>query len=277
MDNEDLTALLKFPPDAKIRMEFFAPEDKGHPARANLHMMIWLIETLTKEGDVILDPNSGAGTLMYATKMGRNVLNIELEPKMAAVQRANWEYFRLNQKPNGDFILLEGDCRRYLPIGEVVWESGYRQRVDHVIFSPPYAHLLGKPGPKLAALAKASGIEHDFDYGKNVAQIGHYSYFNYLIAMKAVYLGLLHSIKPGGYMCTITKDFVDSKKGGAYGHDGLIPLSADTIKLCMEVGFEMCQVRQRYAQPSMQLATTWRQNPGIPHVTTEEIIIMRRP
>src|SRR3972149_3470989 len=183
MDTPLKGELLKFPPDAKIRTKYFAPEDKGHPARANLYMIAWLIEKLTKPGDTILDPNSGAGTLMFATLLGRNVVNMELEEEMYQVQLKNWEFLSTNFKPTGTFGILHGDCRRFLPY-----------KANHVVFSPPYAHLLGRPGPKLATWAKDSGIEHKFDYGKNTAQIGHYSYFNYLIAMKEVYRGLFNSL-----------------------------------------------------------------------------------
>ncbi len=256
--------LLKFPSDVKLREKYFAPADKGHPARANLWMMMWLIKKLTKPGDIILDPMSGAGTLMYATLLGRSVIDIELEKHMADIQRISWAYLKMNHNPTGEFQVVDGDARRFLPMP-----------ANHVIFSPPYAHLLGRPGPKLAALAMDSGaVVHD--YGKDKAQIGHLSYFNYLQAMKDIYRGLYLSLPIGGYMCTITKDFVDSKKGDAFGMGGIIPLSADTVKLCYEVGLELDTLRQRDAPPSLQLRTAWMQNPGIPHVVTEEITIMRK-
>ena len=77
-------------------------------------------------------------------------------------------------------------------------------------------------------------------------------------------------------MCTITKDSVNSKEAKYRGYGGIEPYSADTVKICHEVGFELYELWQRDAKPSLRLQVAWNQNPGIPHVVTEEIIIMRR-
>ena len=259
--------LLKFPSDAKLRKKFFSPADVGHPARANLWMIIWLVKKLTKPGDTILDPMSGAGTIIYATLLGRNVLCMELEKHLVDIQHLSWTYLKTYHNPTGKCVIVPaGDARRYLPI---------TPPTNHIIFSPPYSHLLGRPGPKLAALAIESGASV-MDYGKDVAQIGHLSYFNYLIAMKEIYKGCYQSLADDGYMALITKDFVDSRKGDAFGMGGVIPLSADTIKICYEVGFELYQLWQRDAPPSLQLRIAWQQNPNIPKITTEEISIFTK-
>jgi len=256
--------IIQFPSDVKLREEYFAKADKGHPARANLVMMAWLIEHLTKPGDAILDPTSGAGSLMYATLLGRHVLNIELEKHMVEVQQLNWAHLCMTHQPTGSLTILEGDARRYLPA-----------QVHHCIFSPPYSVNIGGAGAKVAALAAESGTTVA-GYGKDRAQIATLSYFNLINAMREVYRGIYNSLPVGGFMCTITKDSVNTKEAKFRGLGGIEPYSADTIKICHEVGFEMYQLWQRDAKPSLRLQVAWSQNPDIPHVVTEEIIILQK-
>lgn len=53
---------------------------KGHPTQKPLYAMEWLIERLTNEGDVVLDPFSGSGTTAVACKaLGRDFKGFELE------------------------------------------------------------------------------------------------------------------------------------------------------------------------------------------------------
>ncbi len=260
--------LLKFPSDVKLRQKYFAGADKGHPARANLYMMIWLIKKLTKPGETILDPTSGVGSLMYATLLGRNVLNIELEQHFVDIQQLSWARLQLsevNDLPTGKFILAHGDARRFLPTP-----------VDHCIFSPPYSVNISQGGAKVAAMAAESGTTVA-SYGKDRAQLATLSYFNLIMAMKEIYRGIFNSLPPGGFMATITKDSVNSKEAKYRGFGGIEPYSADTVKICYEVGFELHELWQRDAKPSMRLQIAWSQNPDIPHVVTEEIIIMRKP
>ena len=131
--------LLYFPSDVKLREKYFAPAEKGHPARANLYMMIWLIKKLTKPGDTILDPTSGVGSLIYATLLGRNVVNIELEKHFVDIQNINWAFINHAHSPTGKFLLWEGDARRWLPIQRLdehhIGTMG--KGIDHCIFSPP--------------------------------------------------------------------------------------------------------------------------------------------
>jgi hypothetical protein len=255
---------IKFPSDVDIRKKFFAGADKGHPARANLYMQIWLIEHLTKPGDTILDPTSGAGSNMYSTLMGRNAVDIELEHHFVEVQQLSWAHLQ-QFNPTGTFVLLEGDARRHLPA-----------KADHCIFSPPYSVNISSGGAKVAAMAAESGTTVA-QYGKDRAQLATLGYFNLVMGMKEIYRGIFESLPPGGLMATITKDSVNTKASSYRGLNGIEPYSADTVKICYEVGFELFELWQREAKPSLRLQIAWSQNPGIPHVETEEVIIMRKP
>jgi len=271
--------LIDFPSDVQLRKEYFAGADKGHPAKANLIMMDWLIQRLTKVGDTILDPTSGVGSLIYATLSGRNVVNIELEKHFCEIQQLSWAFMNMNHKPTGKFLLLEGDARRYLPIVKLGehYTTPYSESggIDHCIFSPPYSVNISRGGAKVAAMAAESGTFVG-EYGQDRAQLATLSYFNLLVAMKEIYRGVYNSLPVGGLLCTITKDSVNTKASSYRGLGGIEPYSADTVKICYEVGFELVELWQRDAKPSLRLQIAWSQNPGIPHVTTEEIIILRK-
>jgi len=269
--------LIDFPSDVELREKYFAGADKEHPARANLIMMDWLIGRLTKEGDTILDPTSGAGSIMYATLSGRNAIGIELEHHIVEIQQLSWARMVNELKPTGKFLLWEGDARRFLPIGVIpdFLEPAVSRGIDHCIFSPPYSVNISRGGAKVAAMAAESGTNVS-EYGQDRAQLSRLSYFNLITAMREIYRGIYNSLPIGGYMCTITKDSVNTKEAKYRGLGGIEPYSADTIKICYEVGFELAELWQREAKPSLRLQIAWSQNPAIPHVITEEITIMRK-
>jgi hypothetical protein len=181
---------LKFPSDVKIRAKYFAGADKGHPAKANLYMMIWLIKKLIKPGNTILDPTSGVGSFMYATLLGRNVVNIELEQHLYEAQQLSWAFMETNYHPTGRFIVLQGDARRFLPY------KGLDYGADHCIFSPPYSVNISRGGVQVARMAAEAGTFVG-DYGHNRAQLADLSYFNLLIGMKEIYRGNYNSLPPG--------------------------------------------------------------------------------
>ncbi|KKL67303.1 hypothetical protein LCGC14_2136300, partial [marine sediment metagenome] len=145
----------------------------------------------------------------------------------------------------------------------------------HCIFSPPYSVNISGAGAKVAAMAAESGTSVA-GYGKDRAQLCTLSYFNLLMGMKEIYRGIYNSLPIGGFLATITKDSVNSKEAKFRGFGGIEPYSADTVKICHEVGFDMYELWQRDAKPSLRLQIAWSQNPGIPHVTTEEIIILQK-
>ena len=63
--------------------------DEGHPTQKNVETMEWLIERLTNERDVVLDPFMGSGTTGVACqKLNRDFIGCELSD----------EYFKMAQK-----------------------------------------------------------------------------------------------------------------------------------------------------------------------------------
>ena len=54
--------------------------ESGHPTQKPIYVMEWLIERLTNEGDVVLDPFMGSGTTGVACKnLNRKFIGVELD------------------------------------------------------------------------------------------------------------------------------------------------------------------------------------------------------
>jgi len=104
----------------------------------HLGLLEWIVFTYTSEGETILDPMLGSGTLLYATLMGRSVVGVELESKFVTMAEDNLK--KLNQMPlylgvkqRGQAQIIHGDARQLEGL-----------LVDKCIFSPPYAEQKGE-------------------------------------------------------------------------------------------------------------------------------------
>ncbi len=57
-------------------------ERTSHPTQKPIKAVQWLVEYLSNEGDIILDPFSGTGTFaLVAKSLGRNYIGIEINPE----------------------------------------------------------------------------------------------------------------------------------------------------------------------------------------------------
>jgi len=63
-------------------------EDKQHPTQKPVELIGKLIESYSKEGDLILDPYLGSGTTAYcAKKLGRKCIGIEISEKYCEIAK----------------------------------------------------------------------------------------------------------------------------------------------------------------------------------------------
>ena len=179
---------LKLKSDTSKRRRFFTAESFSHPAKLHLGLLEWIVFTYTSEGETILDPMFGSGTLLYATLMGRSVIGVELESKFVSMAEDNLK--KLNQMPlylgikqRGNCQIMQGDARQLEGL------------VDRIVTSPPYAEQvqgsrhsdhqpeqrkrrLIKAGydPKDYQLGKGRNCEVVWEYGKEKGQIGNLPY-----------------------------------------------------------------------------------------------------
>lgn len=70
-----------------------APPEKGlHPWQQPIGEAVHVLEATTREGDLVLDPFSGGGTvLLAARKLGRTPLGIEIDRRAATIIKQRWE------------------------------------------------------------------------------------------------------------------------------------------------------------------------------------------
>ena len=63
--------------------------EKGHPTQKNIETMEWLIERLTNESDVVLDPFMGSGTTGVACQnLNRRFIGYELDDKYYSMAKS---------------------------------------------------------------------------------------------------------------------------------------------------------------------------------------------
>ncbi len=120
----------RFKRDTTFRKGFFVPDSFSHPAKMDAQLLIKIVETYTKVGDVILDPMFGSGTTMLACTLGRNVIGVELEQKFVDMAKTNWEKVRsmpMMGYEMGTCTILHGDARNLEGL-----------LADAIITSPPY-------------------------------------------------------------------------------------------------------------------------------------------
>ena len=124
--------VLKLKSDTAKRKRFFTAESFAHPAKLHLGLLEWIVFTYTSEGETILDPMLGSGTLLYATLMGRSVVGVELESKFVSMAEDNLK--KLNQMPlylgvrqRGQAQIIQGDARQLENV-----------LCDKIVTSPPY-------------------------------------------------------------------------------------------------------------------------------------------
>jgi len=151
--------IVEFRPTAGFRPyhRFFVKEAVKHPAKANLHMLRWIIEKWTKEGDVILDPMAGTfSSCLMAALLERDSIGVEYEDKFYKMGLENKRKFEalptFSQK--GRMVILKGDARQLTKV-----LANHNEEIGTIITSPPYAN------PRSS---KGSLGEDDYDKDRNL-------------------------------------------------------------------------------------------------------------
>ena len=239
-----------FDSDDDLRDMYSDSGYRKHPAKQNMGLILELMLYLTERGDVVLDPMSGTGTNLVGLTVGRNVINIELEEHYYQTQLATLEKIQqTGAKASG--IVLHGDCRKFLPIP-----------CDHVIFSPPYADTLSGKADNTKRHFSNQYVE-DFTASEN--NLGRLAAFFFNIEMERVYRLLHQSLKPGGTMTVIIKDFIRSGKR--------IALTEAMIRQCSHLGFKVREWHKRYAASGYTALNSKR---GVRVVDDEDLVIFEK-
>ncbi len=247
-----MSCVLDYPRDL-LRYQYFVKDSNQHQAKMELRTYKWIVEKYTKPGDTILDPMSGVGTVHFANFMGRHSVAIELVPDFVELQRRNignmrelwtegmfydqFESWDIEYTPKnfytglGTSTILEGDCRRFLPLQppDIAPIGTKPPLVDAVIFSPPYGSLWAfSTSNRESKIAKEKNYVVGYD--DSDANVGNYpNYIHYLTAMKIIYGKCYETLRSGGVLVTVVKDYIHQGKR--------LLCSKDNLRLCLEVGF----------------------------------------
>jgi DNA modification methylase len=266
----DMNGWVRYPEDAKWRREVFDPESMRHIAKANLFMIRDIYKYVSKPGDTIMDIMSGTGSLMIAAvdPEPRNVVLIEIEEPYHKLQLSSLKKIQdTNGDKLGSIINIHSNCNDILPLP-----------CDHIIFSPPYAKIL-KSKPKsestlyIAGTTMAPKTEDGqsgdswADYFSTNGNVGNLDKFMYNMKMTQMYQLCYQSIRPGGTLSVILKDYTLKGKR--------VYLSDWLNKTCHAAGFELYAWFKRYS-PGTGFLRLWKSR-GLEVVEDEDIVVYRKP
>lgn len=295
---------IAFKSDTKHRKQWFTGMSFSHPAKMMLPLQLWLIENFTSEGETILDPMAGSGTILVACSMGRNVITVELEQKFVDMQKGNWQKIQergpMMGYQMGQATILQGDARNlsgllvkkiitsppYAITGVGDWQTSRVEfqawvineiatlpygSIDKVITSPPYAettHHSDDPSEVIKLLPGRKGRLAG-TAGNSKGQIGYLKPDSYLEAMRQVYSECHKVLKDGGLMCLVLKNFIRNK--------AIVRLDLDTIKRCESVGFSLKERHERKLTQQSFWRTIYKQKyPDAPEINQENLLVMEK-
>ena len=245
------------PDDVTWRKSLFPEQAMKHLAKLQMYLEQAIYQYVSVEGDTLLDPMGGTGTLMMAALEGRYVITLDIEEGYHELQKEVYTHLLAYHPDMVPCIQLHGNCKLLLPIP-----------CDHIIFSPPYGQAF-KPSKKLTGIVadKYRVSEEEFqEYAKTQGNVGKLNTFLYNQEMEKVYRLCYQSLKPGGTMTIVIKDIIEGGKRTFF--------SKWINRVCKQVGFV------EYAWfKTLQLGGPWqdiRRSKGEDTVDDEDTIIFRR-
>lgn len=218
--------IIKFSSDTKHRKQWFTGISFSHPAKMSLPLQLWIIDNFTEEGETILDPMAGSGTILVACSMGRNVVTLELGDKFVQMQKDNWEIVKQRGcqlgYSMGTATILQGDARNLEGL-----------LVDKCVFSPPHGGS-GEPyySPAMVRIRQEIGrditkpSQQTEGYGNSEGQIGQLPYgeIDKIVNLKDGRIDDI--IESNGQVLRGVREVIDTQREG----EGTpIPLSQEEI------------------------------------------------
>lgn len=179
----------------------------------------------------ILDPMCGSGTtLITASHLGLESYGVDIEQEYVDVLKEN-----LGKTPER----LDGELGGYhVEVGDVRSLPFEDDFFGLIFTSPPYWKAIQSKSCEGADPSRpynTEKIRRRDKYSDNPLNLGNYrEYAAYLGEMSKAYEECRRVLKPGRLMVVVVKDI---------NHNYLtVPLGADTIKLCRDVGFKVFDV-----------------------------------
>ena len=180
-------------PASAQRTGWYLPGSTAHPAKMLPAIARHAIAAYSQPGELVLDPMCGIGTtLVEATRLGRDAVGVELEPRWAELARANLAHAH-NRGASGSGRVVTGDARQ-LPDLVGTELAG---RVALVVTSPPYGSSVhgqvdARPGHGVA--------KYDNAYSADRANLGRVAPATLLAALAEILAGCGALLRPGGLL-----------------------------------------------------------------------------
>ena len=105
----------------------------AHPAKMNMHLLEFLIKSFTREGETVLDPMCGSGSMgVVAALNGRNAVQVDIESKFVAWADESKRKVDATPTltPKGSIRNVQRDSRKL---------SALLEEADAIVTSPPYS------------------------------------------------------------------------------------------------------------------------------------------
>jgi len=238
----------------------FPPEVNQHPAKANVYLVQAIVEYVSDEDNLLLDPMAGSGTIMVAALVGRDVICVEISEKFFQMQVAALEFLeQIAPGISGHISLVNMPCQNYLPIPNLA---------NHIVFSPQYAGIL-KSKEKDQSNWTRETLAYDWDaYNEGSLNLGTMTEFLWKYEMETVYKKCHETLTTPGSMTLIVKDHIRQGKR--------IQLVQNAIDASVRVGFVYNPEEHfKWAAPGMPY-TANRRAKGIETVDDESIVVLRK-
>jgi SAM-dependent methyltransferase len=247
--------------DHHLRQRLFTPTTFQHKARVNLYWLAWLLDHYTAQGQPVLDPFGGAGSILLAALKSRPVLSGDVEPHWAALQNQNALHIRSSQLFVSPVLTCQWNAL-HLPLPNATFPA--------ILTSPPYFDTFSNWNRKSGHALDGQHVHpcHGLSYGDAKAQVGNiHVYEHYLRVMRAAYRECKRVLTPGGILVLIVGDRVRRKRR--------VPITADTRALCQAQGLTLLATHQRAVIPSQFRNIHVTRDPSYPRIEDETALVFQ--
>lgn len=264
------------PVDRHIRRRLFAPEVFSHPAKLHLGLLQKIITLYTREGETLLDPMAGTGSLMLAAIQRRNVILRDLQPEYVALMQASVPYIhRASGLFNGGLIDIDHADAKTLECPPF----------NHVIFSPPYGFETGNGISNERRMRALNDKSYDkrweryfnqpchasfaggFRYAGGNKNTGNKSGRNYWGDMRLIYGHIADLMPSGGLMILILKNHF--RRGKLRDVVSQTVVEVEQLGLCL-----LARHGRLIDNPSLWQRR--RKEQGQPIVEIEDVLVFRK-
>jgi len=245
----------------KQRENIYSKESMTHPAKMYTPLTQELIQNYSKEGDTILDPMCGIGTVnIESSRLGRNSIGVDYEKRFVNESKKNAELLEKSGQKIGEVKIMHGDARKLSNI----------KKVDTIVTSPPFADVQPFHDKKFKIKGRMVGKGGSGqNYSSKADNIGNLNQKSYLTEMQKVYASCYSVLKPNGTMVIHMKNPIKNQK--------IVPLDKLTIKNAESVGFKLKERKKRHLDNVSFWTRNYRKKyPQAEKIEHEDILVFKK-